>query len=110
MKRETSATWVARFAKSDIPAGQVLSIPETAQLDLFQHRTVLQSVDTPHGPIKAGQRHREFPHGAPSPDPHASDPLTTVLPAAASRGCRDFEHEEAFLWVWRSSCRWSACC
>ena len=52
LKGETSATWTARFAKSDIPAGQVLSIPETAQLDLFQHRTVLQSVDTPYGPIK----------------------------------------------------------
>jgi crotonobetainyl-CoA:carnitine CoA-transferase CaiB-like acyl-CoA transferase len=52
MKTETSATWAERFAKSDVPAGRVLGIPETAQLDLMQHRTVLQSVDTPHGPIK----------------------------------------------------------
>ncbi len=52
MKTETSAAWIARFAKSDIPAGRVHSIPETAQLDLFQHRTVLQSVETEHGPIK----------------------------------------------------------
>ena len=42
LKSETSATWTERFAKSDIPAGRVLSIPETVQLDLFQHRTVLQ--------------------------------------------------------------------
>ena len=52
MKQETAATWVERFAKNDVPAGQVLSIPETVQLDLFQHRTVLQTVETEHGPIK----------------------------------------------------------
>ena len=63
MKRETSATWAARFAKSDIPAGQVLSIPETVQLDLFQHRTVLQSVDTPHGPIKVVGSGFRLEHG-----------------------------------------------
>lgn len=52
MKQRTSAAWTEQFAKDDIPAGRVLSIPETAQLDLFEHRTILQSVDTPHGPIK----------------------------------------------------------
>ena len=52
MKTETSATWIERFSKNDIPAGRVHSIPETAQLDLFQHRTVLQTVETEHGPIK----------------------------------------------------------
>lgn len=52
MKQETSATWVERFAKADVPAGRVLTIPETAQLDLFQHRTVLQDVETDHGPIR----------------------------------------------------------
>jgi crotonobetainyl-CoA:carnitine CoA-transferase CaiB-like acyl-CoA transferase len=52
LKKETSATWAERFAKNDIPAGRVLSIPETAQLDLLKHRTVLQEVETPHGPIK----------------------------------------------------------
>ena len=52
MKQRTSAEWADLFAKNDIPAGRVLSIPETAQLDLFQHRTVLQTVETEHGPIK----------------------------------------------------------
>lgn len=52
LKKQDSATWAERFAKSDIPAGRVLSIPETTQLDLFQHRTVMQAVDTEHGPIK----------------------------------------------------------
>ncbi|TAJ39751.1 MAG: CoA transferase [Reyranella sp.] len=63
LKRETSAAWTARFAKSDIPAGQVLSIPETVQLDLFQHRTVLQSVDTPHGPIRVVGSGFRLEHG-----------------------------------------------
>ncbi len=63
LKGETSATWTARFAKSDIPAGQVLSIPETVQLDLFQHRTVLQSVDTPHGPIRVVGSGFRLEHG-----------------------------------------------
>ena len=49
--------------RSDIPAGQVLSIPETVQLDLFQHRTVLQSVDTPHGPIRVVGSGFRLEHG-----------------------------------------------
>lgn len=52
LKAETSATWAERFEKADVPAGRVLSIPETAQLDLFQHRTILQTVETEFGPIK----------------------------------------------------------
>ena len=56
-------TWVERFAKNDIPAGRVLSIPETAQLDLFQHRTVLQTVETEHGPIKVVGSGFRLEHG-----------------------------------------------
>lgn len=63
MKTETSATWSERFARNDIPAGRVLSIPETAQLDLFQHRTVLQTVDTPHGPIRVVGSGFRLEHG-----------------------------------------------
>ena len=68
MKKETSATWAERFAKSDVPAGRVLSIPETAQLDLMQHRTVLQDVDTPHGPIKVVGSGFRLEHGGGSVD------------------------------------------
>src|SRR5437016_10951583 len=63
MKKETSATWAGRFAKADVPAGRVLSIPETAQLDLFQHRTVLQTVETEHGPIKVVGSGFRLEHG-----------------------------------------------
>ena len=63
MKQETSATWVERFAKNDMPAGRVLSIPETVQLDLFQHRTVLQTVETEHGPIKVVGSGFRLEHG-----------------------------------------------
>ena len=44
--KETSATWAERFAKADVPAGRVLSIPETVQLDHFDRRTILQTVET----------------------------------------------------------------
>jgi crotonobetainyl-CoA:carnitine CoA-transferase CaiB-like acyl-CoA transferase len=63
MKQETAATWVECFAKNDVPAGQVLSIPETVQLDLFQHRTVLQTVETAHGPIKVVGSGFRLEHG-----------------------------------------------
>ncbi len=63
MKQKTSADWVEQFARDDIPAGRVLSIPETAQLDLFEHRTVLQSVDTPHGPIRVVGSGFRLEHG-----------------------------------------------
>jgi crotonobetainyl-CoA:carnitine CoA-transferase CaiB-like acyl-CoA transferase len=68
MKKETSAVWTERFAKSDVPAGRVLSIPETAQLDLMQHRTVLQDVDTPYGPIKVVGSGFRLEHGGGSVD------------------------------------------
>jgi crotonobetainyl-CoA:carnitine CoA-transferase CaiB-like acyl-CoA transferase len=68
MKQETAATWVERFAKNDVPAGQVLSIPETVQLDLFQHRTVLQTVETAHGPIKVVGSGFRLEHGGGSVD------------------------------------------
>jgi crotonobetainyl-CoA:carnitine CoA-transferase CaiB-like acyl-CoA transferase len=63
MQRETSASWAALFAKHDVPAGRVLSIPETAQLDLFQHRTVLQTVETEYGPIKVVGSGFRLEHG-----------------------------------------------
>jgi crotonobetainyl-CoA:carnitine CoA-transferase CaiB-like acyl-CoA transferase len=63
LRTETSATWAERFAKADIPAGRVLSIPETVQLDLFQHRTVLQPVETEHGPIRVVGSGFRLEHG-----------------------------------------------
>lgn len=52
MKERSSAEWSAIFAKNDIPAGRVLTIPETVKLDHYGHRTILQTVETEHGPIK----------------------------------------------------------
>lgn len=51
MKQRTSAEWADLFAKNDIPAGRVLSIPETVKLDHYGRRTILQTVETEHGPI-----------------------------------------------------------
>jgi crotonobetainyl-CoA:carnitine CoA-transferase CaiB-like acyl-CoA transferase len=52
MTQRTSAEWADLFAKHDIPAGRVLSIPETVKLDHFSRRTIMQTVETEHGPIK----------------------------------------------------------
>jgi crotonobetainyl-CoA:carnitine CoA-transferase CaiB-like acyl-CoA transferase len=52
MKQRSSAEWSDIFAKNDIPAGRVLTIPETVKLDHFSHRTIMQTVETEHGPIK----------------------------------------------------------
>ena len=52
MKQRSSAEWAEIFAKADVPAGRVLSIPETVKLDHFGHRTIMQTVQTEHGPIK----------------------------------------------------------
>ncbi len=52
MKQRTSAEWAEIFAKNDIPAGRVLTIPETVKLDHYGHRTIMQTVETEHGPIK----------------------------------------------------------
>lgn len=68
LKTETSETWAERFAKNDIPAGRVLSIPETAKLDHFKHRTLMQTVETEHGPIKVVGSGVRLEHGGPSVD------------------------------------------
>jgi crotonobetainyl-CoA:carnitine CoA-transferase CaiB-like acyl-CoA transferase len=52
MSQRTSAEWSEIFAKNDIPAGRVLTIPETVKLDHYGHRTIMQTVETEHGPIK----------------------------------------------------------
>ena len=52
MKQRTSAEWSELFSKNDIPAGRVLTIPETVKLDHYGHRTIMQTVETEHGPIK----------------------------------------------------------
>ena len=51
MKQRSSAEWADLFARNDIPAGRVLSIPEAVKLDHYSRRTVLQTVETEHGPI-----------------------------------------------------------
>ncbi len=51
MKQRTSAEWAGLFAKNDIPAGRVLSIPEAVKLDHYGRRTIMQTVETEHGPI-----------------------------------------------------------
>jgi crotonobetainyl-CoA:carnitine CoA-transferase CaiB-like acyl-CoA transferase len=66
--KETSATWVERFAQADVPAGRVLTIPETARLDLFRHRTVLQEVETEHGPVRVVGSGFRLEHGGGSVD------------------------------------------
>ena len=68
MKKETSATWAERFAKADVPAGRVLSIPETTKLDLMKHRTVLQTVETEYGPIQVVGSGFRLEHGGGSVD------------------------------------------
>jgi crotonobetainyl-CoA:carnitine CoA-transferase CaiB-like acyl-CoA transferase len=68
MKKAASATWAERFAKADVPAGRVLSIPETAKLELMKHRTVLQTVETEHGPIKVVGSGFRLEHGGGSVD------------------------------------------
>jgi crotonobetainyl-CoA:carnitine CoA-transferase CaiB-like acyl-CoA transferase len=68
MKKETSAAWAERFAKADVPAGRVLSIPETTKLDLMKHRTVLQTVETEHGPIQVVGSGFRLEHGGGSVD------------------------------------------
>jgi crotonobetainyl-CoA:carnitine CoA-transferase CaiB-like acyl-CoA transferase len=68
LKKETSATWVERFAQADVPAGRVLTIPETARLDHFQNRTVLQDVETEFGPVRVVGSGFRLEHGGGSVD------------------------------------------
>src|SRR4030095_8344189 len=68
MKSETSATWAERFAKADVPAGRVLSLPETAKLDAMNDHTVLQTVETERGPFQVVASGFRLEHGGGSVD------------------------------------------
>src|SRR5262249_33188889 len=68
MKQRTSAEWAAIFAKHDIPAGRVLTIPETAKLEHYGHRAIMQTVETEHGPITVVGRGFRLEHGGGSID------------------------------------------
>jgi crotonobetainyl-CoA:carnitine CoA-transferase CaiB-like acyl-CoA transferase len=63
MGEATSASWVERFAKADVPAGRVLGIPETVGLEHFTRRSILQTVDTEHGPIRVVGSGFRLEHG-----------------------------------------------
>src|SRR5215470_6444618 len=68
MKQRSSAEWADIFAKNDIPAGRVLTIPETVKLDHYGHRTIMQTVETEHGPIKVVGSGFRMEHGGGSID------------------------------------------
>jgi crotonobetainyl-CoA:carnitine CoA-transferase CaiB-like acyl-CoA transferase len=61
--RETSAEWAARLARADAPAAPVLGIPETVKLEQLASRDILQSVDTPHGPVRLAGSGFRLEHG-----------------------------------------------
>jgi crotonobetainyl-CoA:carnitine CoA-transferase CaiB-like acyl-CoA transferase len=68
MKQRSSAEWSEIFARNDIPAGRVLTIPETVKLDHYGHRTILQTVETEHGPIQVIGSGFRLEHGGGSID------------------------------------------
>jgi crotonobetainyl-CoA:carnitine CoA-transferase CaiB-like acyl-CoA transferase len=63
MMRETSAEWAKRLAAADCPAAPVLNIPQTVQLDQLAPRDILQSVDTPYGPVRLAGSGFRLEHG-----------------------------------------------
>lgn len=63
LMRETSAEWAQRLAAADAPAAPVLSIPETVRLEQVAVRDLLQSIDTPHGPIRVAGSGFRLEHG-----------------------------------------------
>jgi crotonobetainyl-CoA:carnitine CoA-transferase CaiB-like acyl-CoA transferase len=79
---ETSAEWAKRLAEADAPAAPVLSIPETVQLQQLASRDILQSVETPHGPVRLAGSGFRLEHGGGSverapatPGQHTDDVL-----------------------------------
>jgi crotonobetainyl-CoA:carnitine CoA-transferase CaiB-like acyl-CoA transferase len=68
MKQRASAEWAEIFAEHDIPAGRVLTIPETSKLDHYGHRAIMQTVETEHGPIKVVGSGFRLEHGGGSID------------------------------------------
>ena len=66
--RESSAEWARRLASADAPAAPVLGIPETVQLEQLTSRDVLQTIDTPYGPLRLAGSGFRLEHGGGSVD------------------------------------------
>ena len=95
-----------------MPAGRVLSIPETAQLDLLQHRTVLQTVDTEHGPIRVVGSGFRLEHGGGSVDrpPATLGQHTDEVLGEAGYGDAEIAEMRSARWssrrCWRRATPW----
>ena len=59
----TAEEWVERLSKVDAPAARVWSIPEIVQHPQLESRDVLQTVDTPYGPVRVAGSGFRLEHG-----------------------------------------------
>ena len=47
-----ATTWERRLTEADVPCSTIWSLPEVAEHPQLAHRDVLQTVDSPHGPLR----------------------------------------------------------
>lgn len=50
--KETSDTWIERLRQADAPCGKVYAVDEILKHRQLEHRPLVQSVDTPFGPVR----------------------------------------------------------
>lgn len=49
---DDAASWERRLTAADVPCSTVRALPDVASLPQLAHRDVMQTVDSPHGPLR----------------------------------------------------------
>jgi crotonobetainyl-CoA:carnitine CoA-transferase CaiB-like acyl-CoA transferase len=61
-------TWEARLTAADVPCASIWSIDQIVRHPQLEHRDVLQTVDSPHGPLRLVGAGFRLAHGSPGLD------------------------------------------
>jgi crotonobetainyl-CoA:carnitine CoA-transferase CaiB-like acyl-CoA transferase len=78
---DDAETWEQRFTDGDVPCAKVRTLAEAVAHPQLAHRDVLQTVDSPHGPLKLVANGFKLSHGsgrvdrAPVPPGHDADAI-----------------------------------
>jgi crotonobetainyl-CoA:carnitine CoA-transferase CaiB-like acyl-CoA transferase len=82
---DDAKTWEARLAAADVPASSIWKIEEIVEHPQLAHRDVLQTVDSPFGPMKLVGSGFRLAHGSPGidrPPPRVGEHTDEILTEA----------------------------
>ncbi len=68
MEKGTPEQWARKLTAADVPCSSILTVAEAVELEQVKHRKLLQTVETPFGPVRLANSGFEMAHGGSSID------------------------------------------